>query len=227
MDGWHILITLKAIELDRTVAQAGSRTTDINGRIAAADNDRIAANRGSLSAVYAAEKINAAENALKLLALNVQADCLLKSDGKIKRLVALLAQLGDSDILSNLNAAPKLDAHSLEHLDLGVDDIFFKPERGDALCKHAAGDRVFIKNGHGIAHICQEIRTAHAGRACADDGDLLRVIYLVTLMANLLGNVSCFCIQLTGCDELLYCIDGDRLVYSSSGAGIFAALVAN
>ena len=46
-------------------------------------------------------------------------------------------------------------------------------------------------------------------------------------MANLLGNVSCFCIQLTGCDELLYCIDGDRLVYSSSGAGIFAALVAN
>ena len=46
-------------------------------------------------------------------------------------------------------------------------------------------------------------------------------------MAYLLGYVAVFRIELTGCNEFLYRIDGDGLIDSASCAGVLAALIAD
>ena len=95
---------------------------------------------------------------------------------KIEALVALLAQLVDGEILADLDAALEVDAHLLEHLDLGVDNVLLEAEARDAEGQHAAWHLVFIKHGDVfIAHVRQIVGARQAGRAGTDDGDLLRV----------------------------------------------------
>ena len=148
----------------------------------------------------------------------------MQADGEIKRLVALLAQLGDGDILADLNAALEFNSHFPENIDLGIDNVFFKAEGRNTLGKHASGNGVFIKNGDGVAHIREEIRAAHARRACADDGDLLRVVDLVALVADLFGDIAMLRVYFARGDEFLYRVDGYRVVDRAARAGVFAAL---
>ena len=72
------------------------------------------------------EKINGGRGAGQGLAGNARQPPALAADGHVKRLVALLTQLRDGDVLSDLDSGPDLHPDLLHDVDLGGDDILFK-----------------------------------------------------------------------------------------------------
>ena len=93
--------------------------------------------------------------------------------------------------------------------------------------EHAAGDLIAVVHGHGVAHVRQEVCTAQAGRACADDRDLLLVILGGQSLGAAGRDVAGLFIELLLGDELLYLVDCNGSVNAASGAGVLAAAVAD
>ena len=121
-----------------------------------------------------------------------------------------------------------MDAHLLEHLDLGVDNVLFEAEARDAEGQHAAGHLVFIKHGNVfVAHVRQIVGARQAGRAGADDGNLLRVRIGDAAVGDDLRDVALVGLELLLGDKLLDLVDGDGAVDIAAGAGFLAAAVAD
>ena len=175
--------------------------------------------------VHGAQEVHAAVDALELLARDTELGRLLRADGNVEALVALRAQLLDGDVLADFDAALELDAHLAQDVDLGVEHVFFQPEARDAEREHAAGHRVAVEHGHGVALVGEVVGTAHAGRAGADDGDLLRV--RAADLVEQLRHVARGLVQVMVGDEALDLVDGDGLVDRAAGALGLAALVAD
>jgi len=175
--------------------------------------------------VHGAQEVHAAVDAIKLLARDAELGRLLRADGNVEALVALRAQLLDGDVPADLNAALELDAHLAQDVDLGVEHVFFQPEARDAEREHTAGHRVAVEHGHGVALVGEVVGTAHAGRAGADDGDLLRV--RAADLVEQLRHVARGLVQVVVGDEALDLVDGDGLVHVAAGALGLAALVAD
>ena len=209
-------------------AKTDGRAADVHGDIAAADDGALFADARLLAEVDLAQEVHAAVHAGEVLAGHADGCALLRADGKIEALVALLAQLVDGEILADLDAALEVDAHLLEHLDLGVDDVLLEAEARDAEGQHAAGHLVFIKHGDVfVAHVRQIVGARQAGRAGADDGDLLRVGIGDAAVGNDLRDVALVGLELLLGDELLDLVDGDGAVDIAAGAGFLAAAVAD
>ena len=121
-----------------------------------------------------------------------------------------------------------MDAHLLEHLDLGVDHVLLETEARDAEGQHAAGHLVFIEHGDVfVAHVRQIVGARQAGRAGADDGDLLRVRIGDAAVGDDLRDVALVGLELLFGDKLLDLVDGNGAVDVAAGAGILAAAVAD
>ena len=121
-----------------------------------------------------------------------------------------------------------MDAHLLEHLDLGVDNIFLEAEARDAEGQHTAGHLIFIKHSDVfVAHVRQIVGTGQAGRAGADDGDLLRVRIGDAAVGDDLRDVALVGLQLLLGDKLLDLVNGNGAVNVAAGAGVLAAAVAD
>ena len=86
----------------------------------------------------------------------------------------------------------------------------------------------FIEHGDVlIAHVRQIVGAGQAGRAGADDGDLLRVRIGDAAVGDDLRDVALVGLQLLLGDKLLDLVDGDGAVDVAAGAGVLAAAVAD
>ena len=140
---------------------------DIDGDVAAADDGNGFADIRLLAEIDAAQEIHAAEHACERLARTADRRALLRADGNIEAAVALLAQLGDGNVLADFHAALEFHAHLPENFDLGVHDLLFQTEARYAEHEHAAGNRIAVEHGHGVALFGQIIGTGHAGHTSA------------------------------------------------------------
>ena len=178
-----------------------------------------------MAEVHGAQEVHAAVDALELLARDAELGRLLCADGDVEALVALCAQLLDGDVLADLDAAPEFNAHLAQDVDLGVEHVLFQAEARDAEREHAAGHRVAVEHGHGVALVGEVVGAAHARGAGADDGDLLRV--RAADLVEQLRHVARGLVQVVVGDEALDLVDGDGLVHAAAGALGLAALVAD
>ena len=215
-------------DVDILGTQALGAAGGVHGDVAAADDCAAFADLGLVAEVYLAQEVNAAVHALELLAGYAELCRLLSADSDKEALIALLAQLVDGDILADLDAALELYAHFLENVDLGVNDLTLKAEGGDAESQHAAGYRITVKNGDiRVAHLGQVVSAAHAGRTRSDDGNLLDIVCIGSLVTALFGDVAGLFAQLLLGDELLDLVDSDGAVELAAGAGVLAAAIAD
>ena len=91
-------------------------------------------------------------------------------------LVAVLAhQLVDGQHLADDHVALKIHAHLLQAVDLLLDDGLGQTELRDAVHQHTACNVQSLVNGHLVAQLCQITGGGQAGRASADDGNLMAV----------------------------------------------------
>ena len=225
--GGHLRLAAAVDDIGLVSAEAHSAAADVHCDVAAADDRALFAYFGVLVEIDLAHEINAAVNALQSLAGNTERGGLLCADAEEEALVALSAQLVERDILADLNAASELNAHLAQNVDLGVHNVLFKAEAGDAGGEHAAGDLILLEHGHGVAHVGKIICAAQTGRAAADDGDLLIIALAGLTVSAQRGNIARFGMQLLLGDELLDLVDSDGIVDSAAGACILAAAVAD
>ncbi len=106
-NGGHLLILFKAVHIDAALGQAASRTGDVDGCVAAANDNDIAGELLGLAAVDGTQEVKTSENAVELFTGDVQLCCLLQTDCNIERLEAFVAQLPDRYIPADLYAAAK------------------------------------------------------------------------------------------------------------------------
>ena len=224
-NGGHLFVLLEAVHVHAALGQTQSRTRHVDGRVAAADDDHIARELLELAGIDFAQEVEAALNTGEVFAGDVELRRLLQADRDIKRLVALFAQLLDGDVLADFDAAFELHAHLAQHVDLGLDNVLADAEARDAVDEHTAGHGFLLEHDRAVALDGQEVSAGHAGRAAADDGDLL-VKFLVR--AGVHGrHVTVLSLHVLLGDELLDLVDGQRLVDSAAGAGILAILSAD
>ena len=224
----HLSLAAAVDDVGILRAEADGRAADVHGDIAAADDGALFADTRLLAEVDLAQEVHAAIHAGEVLTGHADGCALLRADGEVEALVALLAQLVDGDVLADLDAALEVDAHLLEHLDLGVDHVLLEAEARDAEGQHAAGHLVFIKHGDVfVAHVRQIVGARQAGRAGADDGNLLRVRIGDAAVGNDFRDVALVGLELLLGDKLLDLVDGDGAVDIAAGAGFLAAAVAD
>ena len=102
----------------------------IHRDIAAAYDRTALADCGLIAEVHLAQELHAAEHALKLLAGDIELCRLLRADGEIEALVALVPKLLDRDVLSDLDTAAELNAHLAEDIYLGIEHVFSRRKAG-------------------------------------------------------------------------------------------------
>ena len=127
-------------------------------------------------------------------------------------LVAVLAhQFVDGQHLADDHVALEIDAHLPEAVDLLLDDGLGQTELGDAVHQHAASHVQSLVDRDLVAQLGQITGSSQAGRACADDGDLVAVGCRhdgsgVDVLAVPVGH------------EALQTADADRLILDAAGA---------
>ena len=89
---------------------------------------------------------------------------------------ALLEQLLGRGHVAHDGVVLKLDAHVLQAVNLALDDCLGQTELGDAVDQHAAAGKEGLKDGDVKAVAGELAGAGDAGRARADDGDLLAVL---------------------------------------------------
>ena len=194
--------------------------------IAAAHDDHLAGHL-HLAGVRRVEEVDGRGRAGERLARDAGQLAALAADGHVEALVALLAQAGDRDVLADLHAALDVDADLLHDVDLGLDDVLLQLIGRDAVAEHAAGLLVLLEHRRLVAHGGEVVGAAQAGRAAADDGDLLLPAVLDVGADVHLGDEARLRVQVLLRDELLHRVDGDGLVDGAAGAGVLAAAVAH
>ena len=219
--GGHVAL-LAAVGHRNTCAEAHRGTGDIHGDIAAADDDDLLADGRPCAGVHFAQEVDSAPDTLQVLARDAESSGLLGTDGEIDGVIALLTQLLNGDVLSDLDAAAEDHAKFLEHVDLGVQHGLLQTEGRDSVAEHTAGKLVFVKHRHAIVVRREEVGAAQAGRAGTDHGDLL-----VAEVIELLGDEAGVTLQLAVGDKLLHLVDGNGAVQVSSGAFALALAVAD
>ena len=224
-NGGHLFVLLKAVHVDAALGQTACCTGNVDSRVAAADNDDVAAELLGLAVVDRAQEVKSAQNTLQLFAGDVQLCRLLQADRNVECLEAFLTQLLDGDILADLNAAAELNAHLAQNVDLGLYDVLADTEGGDAVYEHAAGNCFLLEHYGAVALNSEEVSAAHAGRACADDGDLL--VKLLVSARDHGRNIAMLGLHILLCDEFLYLVDLQRLIDGAAGACILAVLAAD
>ena len=219
--GGHIAL-LPAVGDGDLRAEADGGAGHVHRDVAAADDDDLFADGGLGAGVDLAQEIDAAPDALELLARDAEGGGLLRADGEIKRVKALGAQLVERHVPADLDTAAEDHAELLQNVDLGVEDGLLEAEVRDAVAEHTAGLVVFIEDGDLVVVRREEVGAAQARGARADDGDLL-----VAEVIELLRDKAGVALELAVGDEALDLVDGDGAVNVAAGADILALAVAD
>ncbi len=232
--GRHFLFAFQAQHGHGSVRAARRRSGHIHRNIAASDDNHITGQlhriRGTIlrqSLGNLLQEGNTGLYALCILPGNAGLSSALQTDGEIERLIPLLAQLRNGDILSDLNAAPKFHAHLTQHIDLGAQHILLQAEIRNAVHQHAAGLLLLLKNGDVVSAFPQIVCAGHAGRAGTDHCHLIFRSPELALRRLAERNIAVFLMKLFFCNKLLDLVNCDGSIHGSSGAGVLAAPVAD
>ena len=127
-------------------------------------------------------------------------------------LIAVCKQLVNGLALADDGIVYDLNAHCLEVLDLGSNDLFGQTELGDTVNQNAAGLVECFKDGDVVAHLTQITCAGEAGRAGADDRDA------VTVGFGGLDLVLYFLVHVVVGDKALEAADADALALNAANA---------
>ena len=225
--GGH-LVFAAAIDYIGFRTETDSRAADIHRNIAAADYGALLADFRGISEVDFAQEVNAAIHALQILAGDTELRALLCTDCDIETLIALLTQLFDGDILTDLGVHLEVNSHLLENLNLAIEGTAIQTITGNAHNEHATRLRIAIKHCDiDIAHERKIICTAETGRSGADDSDLFLIRLIYGTAADQLGYIALIRIQILFCNEFFDFINGDSLIQFTAGSGILTAAIAD
>ena len=98
-------------------------------------------------------------------------------------------------------------------------------KEGDAVYEHAAGNGFLLEHYRAVALDGEEVSAAHAGRACADDGDLL--VKLLVSAGDHGRNIAMLGLHILLGDEFLYLVYLKRCIDGAAGACVLAVFAAD
>ena len=224
--GGHLGLALQAEHLDVLGAQTAGVAGHVDGHVAAAHHDGAAGQRVDLAAVDLAQEVDGHGHVLGILARNTGKAAALAADGNIKGLKALLAQLIERHIATDLHAIAELGTHQANNLDLGLDNVLLQLKAGNAVGEHAARALVLLEHDGLVALLGQVESAGQAGRTGTDNGDLL--VEAASARRRHHGrDIAGRGIKIALGDELLDLVDGHGGVHTAAGAGILAAAIAH
>ena len=224
--GGHLGLALQTEHLNVLGTQTAGVARDIDGHVAAAHHDGAAGQRVDLAAVDLAQKVDGHGHVLGILARNTGKAAALAADSHVEGLKALLAQLVERHIATDLHAIAELGTHQANDLDLGLDNILLQLKAGNTVSEHTARALVLLEHDGPVALLGQIEGTRQAGRAGTDNGDLL-VEAAGTRRGHNRWDIAGRGIQIALGDELLDLIDSHGGVHTAAGAGILTAAVAH
>ena len=216
--GGHLGLALQAEHLNVLRAQTAGVARDIDSHVAAAHHNGTAGQGIDLAAVNLAKEVDGNGHVLSILARNTGKAAALAANSNVEGLKALLAQLVERHITTDLHAIAELGTHQANDLDLGLDDVLLQLKAGNAIGEHATRALVLLEHDGLVALLGQIESTGQAGRTGTDDGDLL--IKAASARRRHHGrDVAGRGIQIALGDELLDLVDGH--------GGVLAAAVAH
>ena len=224
--GGHLGLALQAEHLNVLGTQTAGVARDIDSHVAAAHHDGTAGQRVDLAAVDLAQKVDGHGHILGVLARNTGEAAALAANGHIKGLKALLAQLVERHIATDLHAIAELGAHQANDLDLGLDDVLLQLKAGNTVSEHAARALVLLEYDGLVALLGQIESAGQTGRAGTDNGDLL-VEAAGTRRGHHRWDIAGRGVQIALGNELLDLVDSHGNVHTAAGAGILTAAVAH
>ena len=126
--------------------QAAGVARDVDSHVAAAHHDGAAGQRVDLAVVDLAKEVNSYGHILGILARNTGKAAALAANSHIEGLKALLAQLVERHIATDLHAIAELGTHQANDLDLGLDNVLLQLKAGNAIGEHAARALVLLEH---------------------------------------------------------------------------------
>ena len=226
LTGGHLSLALQAEHLNVLGTQTASVARDVDSHVAAAHHDGAAGQRVDLAAVDLAQEVDGHGHVLGILARNTGEATTLAADGNIKGLKALLAQLVERHIATDLHAIAELGAHQANDLDLCLDNVLLQLKAGNTVGEHAARALVLLEHDGLVALLGQIEGAGQTGRAGTDDGDLL--IEAASACRRHHGrDIAGRGIKIALGDKLLDLVDSHGGVHTAAGAGILTAAVAH
>ena len=219
--GGH-LVAAAAIDDERLLASGAKRGANgVHGHVAAADHRHPVTDVDPFSQVDLFEKFQARVDPFVIFALDSQHLALLGADSHEERLVSLLTQLPDGEVLADLHAGLELHAQVLDDLDFGLDDVPGQTVGRYAHREHAAENGKLFENRNSVALDGEKIGGGQSAGPGADDGDFLRALGLF------LGREGCYAFSVVVRQVAVQVHDSQRLVHFGAGAGALARVMAN
>ena len=224
--GGHLGLALQAEHLNVLGTQTAGVARDIDSHVAAAHHNGAAGQRVDLATVDLAQKVDGHGHVHGILARNTGKAAALAANSNVEGLKALLAQLVERHVATDLHAIAELGTHQANDLDLGLDNILLQLKAGNAIGEHATRALVLLEHDGLVALLGQIEGAGQAGRTGTDDGDLL-IKAASARRRNHGRDVAGRGIQIALGDELLDLVDSHGGVHTAAGAGILTAAVAH
>ena len=191
--------------------QSDGAAGGVEGDVAAADHDDPGAHRRRSAEVDGAQQLDRPLHAVELGAGDLDSGAPLQPGGQVDGAEAVGEQPVDREVGAGALVQAQLDAPGEDLVDLALDGGARQAVVGDAGAQHAAGHRLGLEDGGGVAQVGEVAGGGQAGRPAAHHGDLLVVDDRGRRHrqrgADLVGH------------EALEGGDGDRLVDGAARAG--------
>ena len=224
--GRHLVALLERDHRDGLCTATLGVARAVDGDVAATNDHDVSSQRRVALGHGILEVVDGHVGALGGVAGNPGPPAALASNGHEEGLEALLAQLVERDVATDLDPTANLDAQALDNLDLGKQHVLLELVGRDAVHHHAAWLLVLLEHDGRVAEKCQVVRAGKACRTGTDDGDLL--VEVVVDRGNGAPRHGMLGLrEVVVGHELLDRVDGDGLVDGATGACVLAALVAD
>ncbi len=152
--------------------------------------------------------IDSGDDAFCVLTLDAGFSGALAADGDVERLIALISQFLDGDVLTDFDTGADLDTQLTDDVDLSSDDVLLELVGRDAVDHHTAGFVMFLEDGGFVTLGGEVVGSGQTGRTGADDSDLLAPFGVLVGSQNDFGDEA-----------------GDGFVDGAAGTGFFALAV--
>ena len=131
---------------------AHHRTSGVEGDVAAANDDDLAAERNPVTQVDVQQEINRPQHPVELHALDGQLAALVRADAQKHRLVALALQVRKGKVAPEPAVVENLHPKRLNGLDFRLDDLARQPVFRHAQHQHPAAQVLRLEHGRRKAH---------------------------------------------------------------------------
>jgi hypothetical protein len=174
---WPAMAPSKSVGIDLVdMAEATRHGGDVHRGVAAADDHHAVADGLQAAVVEGLEEGGRGHDVGRGMVGRVagerQGTAGLGAEAEEDRVVAG-TQLFQGDIGADAGLEVHFDAEVEDALDFGVERVARRAVAGDAVAHHAAEEFVLVEDGAAVALERQVVGRREAGRAAADDGDLL------------------------------------------------------